>query len=70
MFVPLFEEITSGHFVFSKTSVLTMNAQACSLLAGVYESAGFTLDDVPSKLPHINYSARLLELEKIFQVLS
>jgi hypothetical protein len=47
-----------------------MNTQAHSLLAGVYESAGFTLDDMPSKLPHTNYFARLLELEPTFQVLS
>jgi hypothetical protein len=47
-----------------------MNAQARSLLAGVYESADFTLDDVPSKLPHTNYSAHLLEVEPTFQVLS
>jgi hypothetical protein len=59
-----FQKLQPGHLM------LTMNAQARSLLAGVYESAGFTLDDVPSKLPHTNYSARLLELESTFQVLS
>jgi hypothetical protein len=64
VFDPLFEEITSCHLV------LMMNAQARSLLAGVYESAGFTLDDVPSKLLHTNYSARLLEREPTFQALS
>jgi hypothetical protein len=37
--------------------MLTMNAQARSFLAGLYESAGFTFDDVSSKLPHTNYSA-------------
>jgi hypothetical protein len=72
VFVPLFEERTSDHFAFSKASfrhlVLTINAQACSLFAGVYESAGFTVDDVPSKLPHTNYFAHLLELEPTFQV--
>jgi hypothetical protein len=47
-----------------------MNAQARSLLAGVYESAGFTLDDVSSNQAHTNYSTRLLELESIFQVCS
>jgi hypothetical protein len=45
-----------------------MNAQARSLLAEAYESTGFTLDDVPSKLPHTNYSTRPLELELTFQV--
>jgi hypothetical protein len=47
-----------------------MNAQAPSLLAGAYESSGFTLDYVPYKLPHTNYSTRLLEPEPTFQVLS
>jgi hypothetical protein len=39
-------------------------------LEGVYTNAGFTLDDVPSKPRHIDYTPGLLELEPTFHILS